>query len=262
MLFQFLVSDLSKISTYLYKENNHIALRFRVWFIFSMQFVSRGLEFHEQLKINSFVLKTDENGDEYVALTHETRQNNWQGGIDAAENPKEKRMYAVSRAGDKCPVKFLLLFCSKTNPDATSLFNRCSRLAISSPSKEDIWYTDVGIKKYQFTRFMADISKNSKLERNYTAHCLRATTIQGMNDAGFEVRHIMHMSGHKNEASVRSYNRECSTQQKKTMSGTLAGLVVPVSSNKSTNHPLSVHSISNNNVNESNTCTSVEPIPS
>jgi hypothetical protein len=109
---------------------------------------------------------------------------------------------------------------------------------------------------------MADISKNSKLEHNYTAHCLRATTIQGMNDAGFEVRHIMHMSGHKNEASVRSYNRECSTQQKKTMSGTLAGLVVPVSSNKSTNHPLSVHSISNNNVNESNTCTSVEPIPS
>jgi hypothetical protein len=63
MLFQFPVSDLSKISTYLYKENNHIALRFRVWFNFSMQFVSRGLEFHEQLKINSFVLKTDENGD-------------------------------------------------------------------------------------------------------------------------------------------------------------------------------------------------------
>jgi hypothetical protein len=60
-----------------------------------MQFVSHGLEFQEQLKINSFVLKTDENGDEYVALTYETRQNNWQSGIDAAENPKEKRLYAV-----------------------------------------------------------------------------------------------------------------------------------------------------------------------
>ena len=44
------------------------------------------------------------------------------------------QMYAVPSAGDKCPVKFLLLFCSKTNPDATSLFNRCSRLAISSPT--------------------------------------------------------------------------------------------------------------------------------
>ena len=77
------VSDLSKISTSLYEENNLIALRFRVWFILSMQFVSRGL----QLKINYFVLKTDENGNEYVALAHETRQNIWHGGIDAAENP-------------------------------------------------------------------------------------------------------------------------------------------------------------------------------
>jgi hypothetical protein len=77
------VSNLSKISTYLYEENNPIALRFRVWFILSMQFVSRGL----QLKINYFVLKTDENGNEYVALAHETRQKIWHGGIDAAENP-------------------------------------------------------------------------------------------------------------------------------------------------------------------------------
>ena len=85
------VSDLSKISTYLYEENNPIALRFRVWFILSMQFVSRGL----QLKINYFVLKTDENGNEYVALAHETRQNIWHGGIDAAENPNVCRPKAL-----------------------------------------------------------------------------------------------------------------------------------------------------------------------
>jgi hypothetical protein len=48
---------------------------------------------------------------------------------------------------------------------------------------------------------MADISKNSKLENNYTAHYFRATAIQGMNDAGFEIRHFMHMSGHKNEGA-------------------------------------------------------------
>ena len=109
---------------------------------------------------------------------------------------------------------------------------------------------------------MADISKNSKLEHNYTAHCLRATTIQGMIDVGFEIRRIMHISGHKNEASGRSYNRDCSTLQEKTMSDTLAELVVHVSSDKSTNHPLSVYSISNNYVNESYTCTRIEPIPS
>ena len=44
---------------------------------------------------------------------------------------------------------------------------------------------------------MHDISKNAKCSTTHTAHCLRATAIQEINDAGLELRHIMHMSGHK-----------------------------------------------------------------
>lgn len=70
---------------------------------------------------------------------------------------------------------------------------------------EEICYTDVPINKYQFTRFMVDICKNAKCSKTYTEHSQRATSIQGMNDAGFEVRHLMHMSGHRNASSLRSY---------------------------------------------------------
>jgi hypothetical protein len=199
-------NEMEKISTYLYGEVNPVVLRFRVWFLLAIQFVSRGLEFHQQLKMDSFVIKADENGDEYVKLSHDTKQKNWQGGIDASENPKEKRMYAVPSARDKCFMPSLLLFLSKTDRNATSLFNTCSKKALGNPEDESVWYTAVPIKQYQFTRFMADISKNAKCTTNYTAHCLRATAIQCMNDAGFEIKHIMHMSGHKNESSVRSYN--------------------------------------------------------
>lgn len=73
---------------------------------------------------------------------------------------------------------------------------------------------------------MSDISKNAKCSTSYTAYCLRATAIQGMNNAGFEKRPIMHMSGHKNNASVKSYNRVCSTAQKKQISDTLNGLTL------------------------------------
>ncbi|XP_062568618.1 uncharacterized protein LOC134230786 [Saccostrea cucullata] len=219
-------ADLLKISAYLFDTENPITLRFRTWFIISMQFVTRGLEFHHQLKRDSFVFKTDENGDEYVTLSHETKQKNWQGGIDSTENPKEKRMYAVPSAGDKCPLKTLKLFISKTDPNAEFLFNRCIKAALSSPENLEIWYDNIPLKPYQFTRFMADISKHSDCSRRYTAHCLRATAIQGMNDAGYEIRHIMHMSGHKSEASVRSYNRDCTTIQKKNMSDTLSRLTV------------------------------------
>jgi hypothetical protein len=165
--------------------------------------------------MDSFVIKTDENGDEYVKLSYDTKQKNWQGGIDASENPKEKRMYAVPSARDKCPVQSLLLFLSKTNRNATSLFNSCSKKALGNPENESVWYTAVSFKQYQFTRFMADISKNAKCTTNCIAHCLRATVVQCMNDAGFEIRHSMHTSGHKNESSVRSYNRDCTTGKKR-----------------------------------------------
>lgn len=219
-------ADLEKISTYLYENFTPVALRFRIWFLLSIQFVSRGLEFHEQLKPNSFVFKTDENGHEYATLSHSTKQKNWQGGIDTADGPKEKRMYAIPDLGQKCPVNSLKLFLAKTDPNATSLFNHCVKKALSSPEEEDVWFSNVPVKQYQFSRFMSDISKNAKCSTSYTAHCLRATAIQGMNDAGFEIRHIMHMSGHKNESSVRSYNRDCSTAQKKQMSDILNGLTL------------------------------------
>jgi hypothetical protein len=173
-------------------------------------------------------MKTERN----LSPCHTTQnKKNWQGGIDTSENPKEKRMYAIPELGKKCPVKSLKLFLSKTDPNASSLFNHCLKPALVSPQDESLWFSDIPVKQYQFSRFMSDICKNAKCSKSYTAHSLRATAIQGMNDAGFEIRHIMHMSGHKNESSVRSYNRDCSTAQKKKLSDTLSGLTVPSRSN-------------------------------
>ena len=70
--------------------------------------------------------------------------------------------------------------------------------------------------------FMTDLCKQAKCSKIYTAHCLRTTAIQAMNDAGHELRHIMFMTGHKNEASIRRYNRHCSVQQKKSLGTTLS----------------------------------------
>ena len=69
---------------------------------------------------------------------------------------------------------------------------------------------------------MPDISKSAGCSMKYTAHCLRATAIQAMNDAGYESRHIMFMSGHRNEGSLRSYSRRMSTTQKRLLSSTLS----------------------------------------
>lgn len=71
---------------------------------------------------------------------------------------------------------------------------------------------------FQFSRFISDISRNADCSRIYSPHCLRATVIQGMNDIGYEIRHIMYISGHKDEISVKCYNCDCSSNQKESMS--------------------------------------------
>lgn len=217
------INDLEKINSYLYSSNEDpIILRFRVWYNIAMHFVTRGIEFHQQLQLDSFEFHFDENRNEYACLSHQMRQKNWQGGLDSSDSISDKRMYSCE--GDRCPVASLKLFISKTDPAATFLFNHIKREAMSwkSPADLQLWYSNKSVKPYQFSRFMADVSKNASCGEIYTAHCLRATAIQAMSDAGFETRHIMYMSGHRNEASVRSYSRDCSTLQKQSMSDTLS----------------------------------------
>ena len=61
-------SDMSQIRV------NLIILRFRVWFDLAIYYFTRGLEFHDQLKPNSFEFLKDENDCVYVVLSHETKQ--------------------------------------------------------------------------------------------------------------------------------------------------------------------------------------------
>lgn len=223
--------DLHKISQYLSSISCPVILRYRVWFNLSLHFVSRGLEFHQQLTPKSFLFLKDDKGVEYVSLSHETKQKNWQGGLENQEAPHDKRMYATGDSN--CPVQTLKTFLQHIDPQATFLFNHCSKAALSSPQTTDIWYLAKHCKPYQFSKFMPDISRNAGCSRKYTAHCLRSTAIQALNDEGFEIRHIMYMSGHRNEASVRSYNRDCSTAQKQHLSHALAKVAKASSSSES-----------------------------
>ncbi len=92
-------TDLKKIANYFTTApDSPVALRYCVWYNLSLHYVTRGLEFHHQLKLNSFEFHEDEYG-EYVTLTHETQQKNFQGGLRSEEAPADKRI--VCHKGDK-----------------------------------------------------------------------------------------------------------------------------------------------------------------
>jgi len=90
-------------------------------------------------------------------------QKNWQGGLDSRETCSDKRMYVQNDS--RCPVAALKLLISKTDPTSTSLFNHCCKDALSS---KRLWYTNKSVKAYQFSSFMADISKNASCSMMYT----------------------------------------------------------------------------------------------
>ncbi|XP_033726736.1 uncharacterized protein LOC117316304 [Pecten maximus] len=170
------LADLTKISSYFERvEFSPFILRRCVWFNIAIHFVTRGLECHHQLSTNSFEFKSDESGIEYVVMSHETRQKNFQGGLTNTEASYDKRMYANNKSN--CPVKMLRLLLEKTDPNSTALFNQCVKEAIFKPEENKYWYNSKALGKSSFSCYMPDISKYANCTKRYTAHCLRATAI-------------------------------------------------------------------------------------
>ena len=63
------------------------------------------------------------------------------------------------------------------------------------------------------------------LSRVYSNHSIRATSITLLDDSGIEARHIMRVSGHKNEASIRSYASRLNDTKKREISDCLTAAV-------------------------------------
>ena len=53
---------------------------------------------------------------------------------------------------------------------------------------------------------MKTISVDRKLSQEYTNHCIRSTAVSVLDNNNVEARHIMRVSGHKSESSIRSYS--------------------------------------------------------
>ena len=60
---------------------------------------------------------------------------------------------------------------------------------------------------------MSNISKDAELSLIYTNHCVRATCITNLDRKGTDERHIVGISGHKNNYSIIS-NSSRLTQEK------------------------------------------------
>ena len=85
-----------------------------------------------------------------------------------------------------------------------------------------VWKSSIG--KNTLGNKMKELSELAQLSKTYTDHCLRATTIILLDRNGFEARHIMSISGHKSEGSIRSYSKTDGTKMQ-AMSKVLSNII-------------------------------------
>ena len=189
-----------------------IKLQNKVFFEVMLYFCRRGRQNLRQLKKADFSFNTDGTGARYVCkttdeLTKNRREDDegFDGGV----------MY--EKPGPNCPVASFELYLSHLNPLNEFLFQRPKRNVSIS---ENVWYDNMVIGERTLGEKMKNISREGNLSKCYTNHSIRATAVTILDKLGFEARHIMAVSGHKNEASIRSYSKTDICTKKK-MSETL-----------------------------------------
>ena len=103
--------------------------------------------------------------------------------------------WSHSRSCANCCYQFYL---DKLNPDIDRFFQRAKVGVGCLMSRDDAhWYMKSPLSHNLLGGMMKLISESAKLSKPYTNHCLRATAVVHLKEAGVEDRTICEISGHK-----------------------------------------------------------------
>ncbi len=86
---------------------------------------------------------------------------------------------------------------------------------------EESWFYPLPVGHDPLDTFMKKLSIKLELSDHYTNHCIRATCMQTLDDAGLKACHIISLSSHKSESTVKKYATKCPEQKKCQMSEAL-----------------------------------------
>ena len=93
-----------------------------------------------------------------------------------------------------------------------------------SSGEGEIWYDNMAVGENTLGKKTKVISHQAELSTIYTNHSIRVTTTTILDRSGFEARHIMSVSGHRNESSIKTYSKT-DTNTKTNMAGSLMAVI-------------------------------------
>ena len=203
-----------------------------MWFNTSLYWCRRGREGQRQLRADSFVLQVDEDCRPYARRNVNEATKNHPGGIvDVQSSQKLGRMHQTSSDPNLDGLSCLKKYISKRNVSCEAFFQYPRRKG--AEETDVVWYENRPLSVNKLQSMMRAISKAAALLQIYTNHFLRATAITLWSDAQISSRHIMNISDHRNEESIKHYNTRPSSSQLRQCSDVLSAAC----SSQSTSNP-------------------------
>ena len=212
-------NDMKKLyESGLFSLNQPDTLQNKVFFDIMLHFCRRGRQNLRALKKTDFSIKIDSSGAKYVEKVKDELTKNRRETDEAQET---QTMFETR--DPVCPVLSFAKYVSHLNPQNEYLFQRTKRAVKESDS---VWYDNMVIGQRTLGDKMKNLSRSAELSYLYTNHSIRATTISILDECGYEARHIMAVSGHRSENSIRSYAAKTSLSKKRKMSEALSSTVI------------------------------------
>ena len=186
-------------SSEVFADTTPIGLQNKVWFEIMMYFCRRGRENLRQLTKESFGIATDATGRRYVHQKTDELTKNRQEKDEAEEGG-----YMYEQADNLlCPVKLFEKYLSKLNPKCNALFQHPKKREEGSmPLAMDVWYDNQVVGAHTLGNKIKILSRRAGLSREYTNNSIRATSVTILDNSGFKARHIMCVSGHRQESGI------------------------------------------------------------
>ena len=115
-----------------------------------------------------------------------------------------------------------------TNQLKATMATRCLSSILKRSSQSAVRFFSIRSQMLDLKNMMKKISEVAGLSTIYTNHSIRVTAITLWSNAGVPNRHIMSISGHRNEQSLAHYNSRPSISQLQNCSDVLSRAALAV----------------------------------
>ena len=209
------MGDLAKIKEYFGSEDtvlNPRKLQQAVCFAIAFNTGCRGREIYRQLKSDCLVFSEDDQGQVYFTIEQSVVEKNHNGGPCPDQQWTNSTRIYDCELGQHRLVDIMKLYISKLNGNCQWLFQQC-RFRVSPT--DDTWFKNEPLGVNTLGQLMKTISQAAGLSKLYTNHCVRATTITVLLNAGVDTSRIRARTGHRTTEGLQPYIGNQTAQHKR-----------------------------------------------